>query len=398
MHQFKHFFKLISRNVGGLVIYGVITIVMVIMLVMQVKAQSGAMGVSTDTKSYAVSYVDNDNSPVSKGLIEYLGTINEVSDFGDKDETEISNIVFFYITDYHMTIPEGFGESVENGADNNDIEYETAAGSNGYVSYEIANEINSYLNAYRSFRTIGLDERAASDKAIKMLVNTSEVTIVSEEDKAVNMDMKEVVLFNINQYYPYLVLCLLAMGIGSTILITTKKELEERNYVSPVPTYMTKLTSMLGLFVSGTIIWALFMAFNLIYGAGTDILNNYFGVIAINSFLCMLTSCAITALLTSLIKSGTAILSMATNVIGLGMAFFCGVFVPMRMISEKVLSFAKFLPFYWTILVNNMTSVAQSKSFYDGGQMMVAFGIEFLFAIAISAIAIICSNKCIIKA
>lgn len=396
MHLYKHFFKLISRNRVGIIIYACITAAMVIMLMASVKSGNEA-GVSVETKSYGISYVDNDNSEASRGLIEYLSLGNNVTDMAGKSETEISNLVFFDMTDFHMTIPENFGKDLEAGEAGNSITFETNSGTQGFTSYDIENRINGYLNAYRNYISMGLSGEEAADRAVETMASGAVMTVVAESMNENTQNIREVVLFNINQYYPYLMLGFMALGIGNTLIIISKKELEERNIVAPIPAHMTRLINMLGLVTSGIVVWGAFMAFNFIYGAGTDLITNNGWVIAVNSFLCMVTCCSITLLFTSLIKTGNT-LSMVTNIVGLSMSFFCGVMVPMRFIGDKVLTFSKFLPFYWTILVNNMTDLPLSKGVYDQNLMLVSFGIEFLFAIAISAIALLSSSKCIIKA
>lgn len=396
MHHYKYFFKLLKQNRNGIIIYGIITIVMFIALTVSAKDSMNDVGISAERKSYAVSYVDNDNSELSKGLAEYLSKSNEVTDYGDKDDTEISNMVYFHITDYHMNIPDGFMDSVEAGNNDNLISYETGNGNFSSAAYDIGNRINTFLNMYRSYRAIGLSVEEAVSKTNDTIVDESEISIVSADNDTVEVSAEDTVIFNINQYYPYLILGMMSMGIGYTILITNKKETVDRCSVSPVPPYMTKLTNTLGLLTSGLVCWLLFTVFNFVYGAGSEIISNYGYVILINSFLTTMIACALTSLLTTFIKSASS-LGMVTNIVSLSMAFLCGVFVPMRFIGENVLNFSKFLPFYWTILANNMTSSVQSKYLYDAKQLMICFVVEALFAVAISFIAIILNSKRIIK-
>ncbi|MCQ2483474.1 MAG: ABC transporter permease [Clostridia bacterium] len=396
MHHYKYFFKLLKQNRNGIIIYGIITIVMFIALTVSAKDIMDDVGISAERKSYAVSYVDNDNSELSKGLAEYLSKSNEVTDYGDKDDTEISNMVYFHITDYHMNIPDGFMDSVEAGNNDNLISYETGNGNFSSAAYDIGNRINTFLNMYRSYRAIGLSVEEAVSKTNDTIVDESEISIVAADNDTVEVSAEDTVIFNINQYYPYLILGMMSMGIGYTILITNKKETVDRCSVSPVPPYMTKLTNTLGLLTSGLVCWLLFTVFNFVYGAGSEIISNYGYVILINSFLTTMIACALSSLLTTFIKSASS-LGMVTNIVSLSMAFLCGVFVPMRFIGENVLNFSKFLPFYWTILANNMTSSVQSKYSYDAKQLMICFVVEALFAVAISFIAIILNSKRIIK-
>ncbi len=396
MHHYKYFFKLLKQNRNGIIIFGIITLVMFIGLTVSAEDGMNDVGISADRKSYEISYVDNDNSELSKGLTEYLSKSNEVTDYGDKDATEISNMVYFLMTDYHMNIPEGFMDSVEAGNTDNLISYETGNGNFSGAAYDMENRINTFLNTYRSYRAIGLSVEEAVSKTNDSIVNESEISIVAAEDDAIEVSAKDAVIFNINQYYPYLILGMMSMGIGYTILITNKKETVDRCSVSPVPPYMIKLTNTLGLLTSGIVCWLLFTVFNFVYGAGSEIIRNYGYVILINSFLTMMVCCALTSLLTTFVKSANS-LGMITNIVSLSMAFLCGVFVPMRFIGENVLNFSKFLPFYWAVLANNMTSSIQSKYSYDAKQMMICFVVEALFAVAISFIAIILNSKRIIK-
>ena len=48
------------------------------------------------------------------------------------------------------------------------------------------------------------------------------------------------------------------------------------------------------------------------------------------------------------------VLNLITQVLGLGMSFFCGIFIPMEVLSDKVVSVARFLPAYWYVRANNM--------------------------------------------
>ena len=396
MHLFKHFFKILSRNKTGLIIYGIISITMLVSLALSVKSGDGDFGISTNAKSYNISYEDNDKSLLSKGLIDYLSETNKMRDYTGRDDTEISNIVFFGMTEYHFIIPKGFMENVNEKKDGNGIEFETAQGNDGYASYDIDSRINTFINSYNKYRTVGFDEEEAIAKTKDMLRNESSVVVLKDENNLSEAGTKDNVIFQINQYLPYLILGMLSLGIGHTIIITNNKETVERILVSPVQRFMPRLINTLGLMVSGIVIWIIFTIINFTYGADTEIIKNYGWIVAVNSFLCMLTSCAITSLLTDFVKNSNT-LSMVTNILALGMAFISGVFVPMRFLSAGVLSFAKFLPFYWTVYVNNMTSPSLSKYEFDMHQILISFAVEFLFTIAITTIAIISGKKCIIK-
>ena len=53
------------------------------------------------------------------------------------------------------------------------------------------------------------------------------------------------------------------------------------------------------------------------------------------------------AFLVSKLTQSEQILSMCANVISLGMAFLCRIFVPREFLSDTVMAIAHFLPAYW---------------------------------------------------
>ena len=136
------------------------------------------------------------------------------------------------------------------------------------------------------------------------------------------------------------------------------------------------------IFVLG--LWLLFM----ISGA---LLNEEFyrgrALLAVlNSFVFILISTGIAILIASF-NPGRVGVNVLSNIISLGMCFLCGIFVPQEVLSDSVLSAARFLPAYWYIRVNNMLS-GVSGEIFSSSLCMKFIGIEVLFALAIFAAAL----------
>ena len=45
---------------------------------------------------------------------------------------------------------------------------------------------------------------------------------------------------------------------------------------------------------------------------------------------------------------------MIANILGLGMSFLCGIFVPQAFLGNTVLAIGRFLPAYWYVRITNM--------------------------------------------
>ena len=93
--------------------------------------------------------------------------------------------------------------------------------------------------------------------------------------------------------------------------------------------------------------------------------------------------------ITNLVKDINA-LTMMANIIGLGICFLSGVFVPMEYLSDGVLKVASFLPGYWYILgcreIEIYTSTSQLSKIFS------YVGIELLFAIGFIGIGLAISR------
>lgn len=380
MHLYKNFFRLLKNNKTGIIIYGCIFVIMIILLCAIAGANSSPEG--EFKKSYDMSYKDNDDSVLSRGLIEYLSKNNNVYDYKDKSDTSILDMVFFGVSDYHMTIDKGFGDLIDAGEEGK-ICYNTSFEMSSDV-FGIDNMVNNYISAYRNYKLMGCDDTQAAVKAGELLSNETKINVVSERADSEG-NGSELIVFQINQFFCYLVLGFLALGVGHTIIANNDEEVGRRIEASCVSRKKISLANTLGLITAGVVVWLFFALINVFAGSGTSLFKEYWWVILINSFITMLVACSIASFLTSF-KLNTNSLSMLTNIVSLSMCFMCGVFVPQWLIGEGVLKFARFLPFYWSVYVNNMTYPGSGVA-YDAGQMVLSFGIQLMFAIVIALAA-----------
>jgi len=381
MHLYKSFFRLLRRNPIGIIIYAAIFVAMIVLLFVIARVDSSSN--SEFKNSNSISYIDNDDSELSKGLIRYLSINNDVTDYSDKTESAILDLTFFGISQYHMTIDKGFAEAVMNGDDSR-ISYITDFDMSGVV-FSINGDINNFINTYREYKILGKTDAEAASSAVELLSDQTPVNVVTDDTKA-KATGDELVVSQINQFFCYLAFGFLALGVGHTIIANNEVKVVKRIDSSPVPRKKISIANTAGLVTSGVVIWLVFVIINVLFGSGTQIFREYWWVILINSFLTMLVCCALTSVVTSFNISNNS-LSMITNIISLSMSFVCGVFVPQWLLGDGVLSIAKFLPFYWSVYANNMT-FASSNVKFDMQQLIVCFGMELLFATVFALAAV----------
>lgn len=383
MHLYKSFFRLLKRNPTGILIYLGIFIAMLVLLMTISRVDTGT---SAEFNSSAkISYVDNDDSALSRGLIEYLSANNELTDLEGKSESSILDIVFFGITNYHMTIEDGFGEAVGRGETEGPakIRYNTDFEMSAAI-YGIDASVNNYINAYLDYRTLGYSDEEAADKAVKLLKDESKVSIVSG-DKPETAAGDELVIAQMNQFFCYLSLGFLSLGVGHTIIANNEVNVGKRIDASPVSRKKISFANTAGLITSGIALWIIFMLINVIFGHNTQVFTQYWWVIAVNSLLATLVNCAIASVITAFNITSNS-LSMITNIVTLSMSFISGVFVPQWLLGESVLRVARFLPFYWAVYANNMTYSASGVAF-DMNELLMCFGVQVLFAVVLALAA-----------
>ena len=97
----------------------------------------------------------------------------------------------------------------------------------------------------------------------------------------------------------------------------------------------------------------------------------------LNSFIFSLVVTAMAVFVASF-EPKENVLNIITQVLSIGMSFLCGIFIPMEVLSDKVLSVARFLPAYWYVKANNM--IADIEPF-SAGDVLLCFIVEAGFAL-----------------
>ena len=97
----------------------------------------------------------------------------------------------------------------------------------------------------------------------------------------------------------------------------------------------------------------------------------------LNSFLFAMIAVSLSVLIASFHPSDLVV-NLLAQILGLGMSFLCGIFVPMEWLSDSIAAAAKFLPAYWYIQANDLIC---GKQAYDGQRVLVCLLIEAGFAV-----------------
>ena len=331
-----------------------------------------------------VAITDNDNSALSRGLVEYLNETEDVVDPQTTSIKEMNDNVRFLIYDYALIIPDDFSERVKNGETENLLEY-VAPGATA-PQFLLTEKIRTYMQDVMVYLNSGYseDESIALTKENMIKLSDTKASIMDNADE--NHRSFYTGMFTFNGYTLMMILCI---SISSVLSFTKDVDVKNRISVSGMHFKTRNFAIIAAVFCIGIVITA---AVTVVVGLmGLSDTNGKFIFYCIDVIALMLVGLGM-AYMISAITTNENIINMVTNMFVLSMSFFCGVFIDIQFLSPAIVKFAHFLPLYWytaAIRLINDTPVDKilGKTFYE------YLLIEILFAGIFFAAGLIISKK-----
>ncbi|MBO6128393.1 MAG: ABC transporter permease, partial [Pseudobutyrivibrio sp.] len=130
-----------------------------------------------------VAITDNDNSVLSRGLVEYLNETEDVVDPQTTSIKEMNDNVRFLIYDYALIIPDDFSERVKNGETEDLLEF-VAPGATA-PQYLLTEKINTYMKDVMVYLNSGYseDESIALTKENMIKLSDTKASIMDNADE-----------------------------------------------------------------------------------------------------------------------------------------------------------------------------------------------------------------------
>ena len=380
MQVYKTFFKVAKNYTGGCIIY--LTVFLILMICMSFLSSSDSEN-KFSASSVKFTVIDEDCSDASRALIDYLSEKHELVELDSYDNEMLQDNLYYVQIRYILNIPSGYEKNLEKGEFDHLLSHSMRTDSAS--GYFVNQDISSYINTLRMNLKGGYDLKEALDKTAKSIESTkSEVETIEFEKTAKNENKN---IFYFFQYFAYIAISLLIVGISPILISFHKEDLAARVAYSSYSGVRQSLEIGLGCITYAIGMW-LFLMICAVVVYGPAQAFSFHGLLCMaNSFVYTIVIIAITLLVGSF-SLGSASLSLVSNVLSLGTSFLCGVFVPLWMLSDNVLAFSKFLPGYWYIKSNNMisgfTGEAVSMDTY-----LRNIGIQLLFAAAIFSVYLV---------
>ncbi len=373
MQVFNAFLKVMKRRMTSALIY-----VIVFLAISFSFANSKSQEKVFKSTKLNVAVLDEDNTPESKALTDFIGTKHNLKQI-EKDENIIKDALYWGITvDYVMEIRQGFSQRLEA------KEYDDLFGDyhvhDGFSDALMEQLLNEYITAVGTYQAAGMTTSDAMKHTADALSVESSVELADKNSEQQNSDFTEEFSAYF-RYMPYILLSVLISVLCPVLLAMSRKNIRYRTNCSSFKTSAYTFQIFLGsmIFVIG--IWLIFMIAGTIMNGG--IFRGKAWLAVLNSFIFSILSAAIAVLIAEFHPSDTAI-NLATQVIGLGMSFLCGIFVPHIYLSSGVLKAARFMPAYWYVKANNMIAGIDT---FSSKEVAVCFLIQSAFLLAVALLA-----------
>ena len=378
MKVFKLFFKVLRKYIGSIIMYGCIFIGLVMGIIVPQATKNSTENYTQSKSKFAI--FDNDESKLSSAVVDYLEGRHKLIKIADDDKETIQDELYNMNVDCVIRINDGFEEAFFEGKASEYLEI-----------FEIPNEIGSvlikqHLNSYLTVVDTYVDAGFSVEEAAKKSVEAAEAKVDVEFASESNNDIKPIQYFFTYLSWVFIAMCV--ESLAAVLIALGKKEVKNRIECSPYKFVRMNMETILAVVVTGTVIWAICMVVAIVGFAGEATVGNFI-LYALNAFCIMAVALALTFVVSKLTEN-RQVISLLANIVGLGMAFLCGVFVPLEVLSDTVVKAAHFLPVFWNVKAVNLIASYEAADF---GKVMSYMGIQLLFAVAIICVGMVVARR-----
>lgn len=372
MQVFKTFMKILKTKLTSAILYLVIFMVIAVLMANTAKGDNGY-----EDYKMSISVIDRDDSAESKRLQDFIFSGNKKVELAD-DKDEVIDAVYYGRSYYVLYINKGFGDKINAG--DFDGLFENFKMPSSYNGQLFESRLDSYLSSVKAYMAAGESTENAMElaqTAVSQQVNAELKNFDSKDET----NMPEIFGYYF-QYLAYVMLSMLIVTLCPVILALNKKGVRERTICSSLTPSSYSRQTALGASILVLSIWLLFVIVAIIW---SRTFNVKFLLACLNSFVYIIAAAGIAMIIAQFDLSDNGITAIS-NILGLGMSFLCGVFVPQELLTESVLAIGRFFPVYWYTKANNML-FGMSGGVFSTKEYLVCIGIEALFAIAFFAVA-----------
>ncbi|MBQ9809505.1 MAG: ABC transporter permease [Ruminococcus sp.] len=373
MQVFKVFMKVLKSRMSAAFLY-----ILIFMIIAIPQAKSSTTEKKFERVPLKIAVFDEDNTPESRKLTEFIAKDNKLISMSN-DREELIDALYWMRLDYALIINKGYSENLLSDGTN-----ELFGSYHVHDSYSVSymsTALDQYVSSVRAYSQSGEDLDSAIAHTEDALSQDTEVHVAEAGKNGVNGQSSTFrAYFN---YFSYIITSVIIYTVCPIILTMTRKDIRYRTNCSSIHPNAYTIQLFAGSTVLVLGVWLILIVAGIFATGGFYSGKQWLAVL--NSFIYTLVSTSIALLITSFDPSEN-ILNLTAQILGLGMSFLCGVFVPLSMLSDSVASVSKFLPAYWYIRCNSMIC---GNEIYDIGRLASFMLIQMLFAVVCSVLTML---------
>lgn len=331
MKVFRNYFKIVNKHKFVLGIYFIIFLVTVILIGQSVQKESAQF------ESYRPSiYFKNESNSLKAKKVEEV--LSEYTEFNAEVEEETAEDELFYqMISAIVVIPKDF---------ENNEEVVLKIAPNSMTGFLVSQTVDNYLNKVKGYEVSGFEEERALELAkedIKKEVEIGYLESKKEKD------------YGIRSYFNminYTIMAQVILVVTMLMAIYNKKEIADRNNVSPLSNTRFTIEVTLGHLVISLLIWLSYIVIFVVMWPDALELETT-RMMILNSFVFTMVIVSLAVLISTLVK-GEGAIHVIVNTLSLGASFLSGAFVPQEFLSESVLNISKIFPSYYYVRNNSL--------------------------------------------
>ncbi|MBR1764984.1 MAG: ABC transporter permease [Ruminococcus sp.] len=378
MKVFELFFRVLKKHLVTTIIYIVVFLFISVQFVKNEDKQ-----LSFEETKLDIVVFDEDDTDASRSLKEFIGKKHDLGELDRRDDA-ILDALYYEEYDAAIVIKKGYSEALAAGRTGG--LFESYHVHDSYAEVLVKNLLGEYVSTVKAYLAGGSDFEAAIDKTGAVLTEGAEVKMLEDEDEGSSEYSEDFGVYF--QYLAYILISVMISALGPVLIVLQKKDNRERTICSGISPTGRILQIYLGTSVFVVAVWLIFMAAGAVINGGMYEGRAWMAVL--NSLVYSLISAGIAILLAAFDLKDQA-LSLLTQIIGLGMSFLCGVFVPQSFLGDGVLKFAHILPAYWYVRANNV--LVGTEVAYSASEVYKCIGIEVGFMVALFTAAVIVARR-----
>ncbi len=327
---------------------------------------------SFEESKTVVSIIDNDQTAITKAFTNYMKEHSKLIELEDKEDV-LKDALFYRQVVYIIRFNEGFTKDL---MEQNGINIEVLKVPDAMESMHIENLTNNYFNIANIYIKAGFDENNTIKYTKDNLETNADIVLTKDNAKG-NLEGAK---YYYNFTY-YILMALTVSIIGMLIAAFNNDKIRRRTICSPISQGRINFEVMLGNILVAAVLFTVFILGSLVFYK--DVMISTHGLLFIINLACILLPIIATSLLIGNLVRDIEVQNAIQNVLALGTAFLCGVFVPQEFLGGTVLTFAKILPPYWFVLANEKIANITRFNMEHLQPVFMCMLIQIAFAIVI---------------